>query len=226
MADKKPQYKIQIEQKDSCPEYVYKYCSQDVFESYIKQGSFRLGSLADYRNAYESKGAEYGDSVEGNPSQLLRGLGSFDGRPINPEGGIVIDYITNAHVFSTSFSYSADDHEKWYKREGCGYDICLKIKAKQFFQCLALATYDNGYKNAKFFVAKPIYNNGTATLLEKGPFLVDNFLVKDRSLCWEKEYRFICAIPGLSPFDNRPIIVKSMRALNFIEKGYVKIENK
>lgn len=223
MIEQTKQTMIRIEEKDNCPDYVYKYCSRNVFETHIKKGSFKLGALADYRDAYENKGAEYGDGVEGNPSLFKKGPCDFGGQTVESDGGIVIDLLTNAFIFSAALTYSVIDHERWFLRKGCGYDICLKIKGKRFFKSLAFELSNKGYKGAKFFIAKPIYNNGSANLSGDNQYLVDHFLVKNDQLIWENEYRFICAIPKLSVNSKQPIFVNSIEALSCIE-SYTKFK--
>ena len=52
---------INLQAKDQCPQYVYKYCTQEVYKKHISHGVFKLGSLAEYRRAYELDGAGFGD---------------------------------------------------------------------------------------------------------------------------------------------------------------------
>ncbi|EGR2123753.1 hypothetical protein D0B97_17670 [Vibrio cholerae] len=65
---------INLQAKDQCPKYVYKYCKHEDYEKYILHGGFKLGSLAYYRRAYELDGAGFGDPERAIMHYSQRGL--------------------------------------------------------------------------------------------------------------------------------------------------------
>ena len=208
---------FEIYAKDKCPEYVYKYCTTEVYEKFIRHGSFLMGTHAGYRDAYESIGAEYGDHIEGNPSIIGKGLLELDGGSVGPEGALLIDHYVNAYIFSVSLSYSKKDHGVWHQRTGCNYDLCLKIRAEDFFIELAHKTRFQTPFGRSFMLAKPIYNNGYMHA-ENGAVKKGNMLLcKSRELEWEKEYRLICKPSNLAYNQLHPISPKSLKARAFIE---------
>ena len=123
--------------RDEAPEYLYKYCTRKIYDEYIKVGNFRMGTLEEYRTAFEEKGAEYGDYYEGNEAVLKRGPVEIGGHSVGEQGAVIIDRNVNAYVFSTSSHYSTKDHKKWFKRKGCEYDLCIKLRSAPFLNLLA-----------------------------------------------------------------------------------------
>ncbi|WP_444956934.1 hypothetical protein [Microbulbifer sp. ZKSA002] len=204
---------VMLLQKDECPEYVYKYCTTTTYREHIKNGSFRLGTLAEYKQAYEEKGAEYGDYNEGNCTTIIGGR-DIDSQLISNKGALIVDRTVNAYVFSTALNYSIKDHEKWYHRNGCNYDLCLKIRAKDFFIELADAARLKIPDKQEYLLAKPFYNNGFSHSEIRS---TDPYLQKSKHLEWEGEYRLVLATTGLRVDSKDHIILKSKNALNFIE---------
>ena len=157
---------INLQAKDQCPQYVYKYCTQEVYKKHISHGVFKLGSLAEYRRAYELDGAGFGDPREGNHALFVKGpiqLPNLN-TSANEQGGIIIDSFDNALVLSVSSEYSEEAHFKWFQRKGCGYDLCIKYRAEELFFEIADRLRFRIPWQREFFIGKPIYNNGNVDL--------------------------------------------------------------
>ncbi|HCG7378452.1 hypothetical protein ACEWA0_22710 [Vibrio parahaemolyticus] len=153
---------INLQAKDQCPQYVYKYCTQEVYEKHILHGEFKLGTLAEYRRAYELDGAGFGDPREGNHALFVKGptlLPNLN-TSVNAQGGVVIDSFDNALILSVSSEYSEEAHLKWFKRKGCGYDLCIKYRAEDLFFEIADRLRFRIPWQREFFIGEPIYNNG------------------------------------------------------------------
>jgi hypothetical protein len=205
---------------NKCPDYVYKYCARDVYENHIMHGSFRLGTLAEYRTVFESKGAEYGDSCEGNEILLIKGPVEIAGQEVGEEGVVIADQHVNAYVFSTALTYSKVAHQKWYERNGCGYDLCLKLRAEDFFIELAHKIRFRVHGDRSFMLAKPIYGNNFVELGKDSVQKGDKYLYKTKKLEWEDEYRLVCSSPRIMFNSATPIYPKSLKIIDFIEEVF------
>ena len=219
-----------IQFMDPCPEHLYKYCSRANYETYVKQGSFRLGTLQDYRDAYELRGDEYGDHLEGNPTFKLKGPMEIAGQRVGGHGGVILDMFFKAFVFCTSSNYSSDHHKIWFEREGCGYDVCVKLRGPEFLEELATEVLNRGLE-VKIFAAKPIYQSGVIDLSKETVKKTVPFLTKHPRFEWEEEYRLVCVDStylenqvGYSHSTNPPqgsteaLLVKSSALANHIEQ--------
>lgn len=195
---------------DACPDLVYKYCSRDVYERFLKQGTFRVGTLHEYRRAFEEKGAEFGDYIEGNETLLFKGPIEIGGSKVSEQGAFIVDRFENAFVCSTATEYTAEAHNIWKEREGCGYDICVVLKAREFFEQLARQIHKRK-SGVKIFAAKPIYSSAIIDAQKEPPKKGDIFRYKSPSLEWEKEYRLVAVDPTLSPKSVTPLIARSFR---------------
>ena len=215
---------------DPCPEYLYKYCSRANYEMYVKEGSFRLGTLQDYRDAYELRGDEYGDHLEGNATFMWKGPAELAGRRVGGQGAIVVDLFFNAFLFCAAYTYSSDHHKTWFEREGCGYDVCVKLRGAEFLEELATEVLNRGLE-VSLFAAKPIYRSGVITLGKETVKKEDPFRYKHPRFEWEEEYRLVCVDSayfenpaGYSQSTNpplgstEPLLVKSSALANHIEQ--------
>lgn len=203
--------------KDACPEFVYKYCTKEIYDRFIRNGRFRFGTLASYRKAYETMGHEYGDSCEGNKTIIAENPRNYEINSTGSPSAMVFDLYVNAYIFSTALDYSESAHKSWYHREGCNYDICLKLHAKPFFKLLASKTRFHTPFGRELMLAKPIYNNGLSYSHSAKLSPENLFLVKSKGLSWESEYRLVCS-PSNSSINGISINVTSLKAVNCIEE--------
>jgi len=209
----------EIYYRDEAPEYLYKYCTRDVYDKHIKAGEFRIGTLAGYRSAFEEKGAEYGDHYEGNEAVFKRGPVEIAGHSLGEQGGIIIDRNVNAYIFCVSSHYSKKDHEKWFKRKGCNYDLCIKLRSSPFLNLLAHKIDFQHRKNGSVMCGKPLYDGRGVIYLDKEtPKKRDIYLYKNPDLAWEKEYRLVYLNPHIHVQDKVPFIASSMKFLECIEE--------
>ncbi len=204
--------------RDEAPEYLYKYCTRNVYDKHIKAGEFRMGTLADYRTAFEEKGAEYGDYYEGNEAVFKRGPVEISGRSVGKQGGVIIDRNVNAYVFSASSHYSKNDHKKWFARKGCNYDLCIKLRSSPFLNLLA-HKIDIQHRNGKVMCGKPLYDGrGVIYLENETPKTGDIYLYKNPNLAWEKEYRLVYLNANIHVQEIVPFIASSSKFIECIEE--------
>ena len=199
-----------------CPEHLYKYCRRDIYEEHIRRGSFRLGTLHDFRVAYNEQGAEYGDQYEGNPTLLKKGPFETAGQSVGEHGGAVFDIFVNAYIFSAAVEYSKHHHKTWFERDGCGYDVCVVLKAKEFLEQLARQVRSKSGQ-VGIVAAKPIYRSGVIDLAKEPLRDADQFLIKHPRFAWESEYRLVCSDPTLPPNSIKPLFVNSFRLASCID---------
>jgi hypothetical protein len=192
-----------------------KYCKQMDYEQYIRHGCFKVGTHAEYRTVYEQKGAEYGDSHEGNEPLLIKGTATIGGTSVDEHGACVITRIENAYVFSASLEYTQESHKRWYGREGCSYDICVVLVARSFLERLA-HRLDRRLRQGPVLAGKPIYRTGIIDLQKHERKLGDIFFYKNVSLEWEKEYRLVYAVSEKDPIDARPMFPYSSKLADCI----------
>jgi hypothetical protein len=190
------------------PERIFKYCTRTVLDEHISNGRIRLGTLADFRAVYEENGSGYGDLYDGNETILMRGASEIAGQTFGPEGAVVLDFHTNAYVFSAAASYSDADHRRWFERQGCGYDVCAVFDGLELFNALATEIY-NRHNGTEFVAARPMYDISMKDVSKRRINRADFYLVKNPDLAWEDEYRFVCVHPTISPSERSPLIVES-----------------
>ncbi len=198
-----------------CPDRLYKYCTREVYQKYIRHGCFRVGTHAEYRNAFEEKGAEYGDSYEGNESVLIKGPAAIGDHTIGTEGAMIFDQYASAYVFSMAAAYSADDHDKWFARAGCGYELCVALDGKRFVELLAHRIHRRR-QMGPIIAGKPLYQTGLIDLEKVTPKKFDIFLYKNPSLAWENEYRLIYVDQRLGSESRQAIFPESMKLADCI----------
>lgn len=210
---------INLQAKDQCPQYVYKYCTQEVYEKHILHGEFKLGSLAEYRRAYELDGAGFGDPREGNHTLFIKGPARLPNlnASVNNQGGIVIDRFDNAFIFSVSSEYSEEAHLKWFKRQGCGYDVCVKYRAEELFFEIANRLRFRIPWQREYFIGEPIYNNGNLNLRTDSYHSCHKYFFKSNVLAWEKEYRLVCSTPYLRAHQIRSVFPIALKTKGMIE---------
>ncbi|ENO1827674.1 hypothetical protein BBM40_22595 [Vibrio parahaemolyticus] len=206
---------INLQAKDQCPQYVYKYCTQEVYEKHILHGEFKLGTLAEYRRAYELDGAGFGDPREGNHALFVKGptlLPNLN-TSVNAQGGVV----DNALILSVSSEYSEEAHLKWFKRKGCGYDLCIKYRAEDLFFEIADRLRFRIPWQREFFIGEPIYNNGNVDPRRDSYHPCHKYFFKSRELAWEKEYRLVCCTPYLSSHQAKSVFPIALKTKDMIE---------
>ena len=210
---------INLKAKDQCPKYVYKYCKQEDYEKYILQGGFKLGSLAYYRRAYELDAAGFGDPREGNHSLFAKGpiqLPNLN-TSVNDQGGVVIDRFDNAFILSVSSEYSEEAHLKWFQRQGCGYDVCIKYRAEELFLEIADRLRFRIPWQREYFIGKPIYNNGNVDLKRDSYHPCHKYFFKSKELAWEKEFRLVCSTPYLAGHQSKSVFTVALKTKDMIE---------
>lgn len=203
--------------KDECPEFLYKYCTQTTYDQYLALGSFRFGTLANYRHVNEIDGSDYGDSHEGSEHFLHKPPGSFGGLVIPSKGAIITSRTVNAFVFCTSFEYSSNDHLRWFKRKGCGYDVCLKLEARPLIDQLVRKIRIH-FPSARIVGAKPIYKSGLLDPKSKELEPFQEFLFKNPNLEWEKEYRILVLVQQMGVEEISPHCVQYLRLSRYIKE--------
>jgi hypothetical protein len=203
--------------KDECPQFLYKYCTQSTYDEYLAKGSFRFGTLANYRRVNEIDGSEYGDSHEGSEHVLFSPPGNVGGIAIPSHGAIIISRTVNALVFCASFEYNQNDHLRWFNRKGCGYDICLKLDARPLIEQLARKIRIH-FPAARIIAAKPIYKSGLLDTKSEKPEQFQEYLFKNPNLKWEKEYRVLVEAPQLGVEDILPHCVQYLRLSKYIKE--------
>ena len=203
--------------KDECPEFLYKYCTQITYDQFLARGSFRLGALANYRRVNEIDGSEYGDSHEGAEHLLYSPPGNVGGLVIPSKGALIIDRTVNALVFCTSFEYNQNDHLRWFKRKGCGYDLCLKLEARPLIEQLARKIRIH-FPLARIVAAKPIYKSGLLDMKSEKSQPFQEYLYKDPKLEWEKEYRILVVAQQLGVEDISPHCVQYFKLSKYIKE--------
>ncbi|ENM3785646.1 hypothetical protein V9N53_002956 [Vibrio cholerae] len=210
---------INLQAKDQCPKYVYKYCKHEDYEKYILHGGFKLGSLAYYRRAYELDGAGFGDPREGNHALFAKGPAVLPNlnTSVNEQGGVVIDSFDNAFILSFSSEYSEEAHIKWFQRQGCGYDVCIKYRADELFLEIADKLRFRIPWQREFFIGEPIYNNGNVDLRRDSYHPCQKYFFKSRDLAWEKEYRLVCSTPYLSSHKVQSVFPVALKTKDMIE---------
>ncbi|EKF9738647.1 hypothetical protein ACOCGI_003642 [Vibrio cholerae] len=210
---------INLQAKDQCPKYVYKYCKHEDYEKYILHGGFKLGSLAYYRRAYELDGAGFGDPREGNHALFAKGPAVLPNlnTSVNEQGGVVIDSFDNAFILSFSSEYSEEAHIKWFQRQGCGYDVCIKYRADELFLEIADKLRFRIPWQREFFIGEPIYNNGNVDLRRDSYHPCQKYFFKSRDLAWEKEYRLVCSTPYLSSHKEKSVFPVALKTKDMIE---------
>ena len=203
--------------KDECPEFLYKYCTQNTYDEYLAKGSFRFGTLASYRRVNEIDGSEYGDSHEGAEHLLFKPPGNVGGIVVPTKGVLIVSRTVNALVFCTSLEYNQNDHLHWLKRKGCGYDVCLKLEARPLIEQLARKI--RGYfPFARIIVAKPIYKSGLLDMKSEKSEQFQEYLFKNPDLEWEKEYRILVLDQQLDVESLLPHCVQYFRLSKYIRE--------
>lgn len=210
---------INLQAKDQCPQYVYKYCTQEVYKKHISHGVFKLGSLAEYRRAYELDGAGFGDPREGNHALFVKGPVQIPNlnTSANEQGGVIIDSFDNALTLSFSSEYNEDAHLKWFQRKGCGYDLCIKYRAEELFLEIADRLRFRIPWQREFFIGNPIYNNGNVDLRRDSYHPCHKYFFKSKELAWEKEYRLVCRTPYLKCHQSKSVFPIALKTRDMIE---------
>ncbi len=201
--------------KDECPEFLYKYCTHRTYDEYLAKGSFRFGTLANYRSVNEIDGSEYGDSHEGAEHLLYSPPGNVGGLVIPSKGALIISRTVNALVFCTSFEYNPNDHLRWFNRKGCGYDVCLKLDTRPLIEQLARKIRIR-FPSARIIATKPIYKTGLLDRKSEKSEPFQAYLFKNPNLEWEKEYRILVEVPQLGVEDISAHCVDYLRLSKYI----------
>src|SRR5260221_12552061 len=153
---------------------LYKYCKKIHMDAMLKNGSARIGSLFDWRQQ-----GKYGEMTQDESEGITKSSGNiifYDYKNIaaleiestvrvEGEGANQVRHFTNdrmlspnVYTFSTSSSYSQDEHQKWFEEEG--YDACYRINSARLF----FRTLSEKLVSAEFIGFGPVhYVDATAT---------------------------------------------------------------
>ena len=206
---------------------MYKYCTSEIFDKYLSQGEFRLGTLSYYRREYE-KGAGFGDDGEGVFFESVKGDYTSGENPfldneINEIGGISISDVkitgnfsmgsigykseTDRHILSFSREYSVEQHKVWLKREKCNYDLAIEVNAYAFSTALGKflkKIWDDGYNHECFEIGPVKYGEKNSTINHNGferdqkKLLEQQIFIKAPKFTEEKELRYVVKLLGHS----------------------------
>jgi hypothetical protein len=162
---------------------LFRYCKREHFKEFFSKGKIRLSSADFYRKNHDPFNPGFSDPDELTETAFI--------------GNLKVSASINKFLLCLSKKYQFADHKKWFERQDCRYDYCLRIHAPTLFKIL----YDHlnaiTLENLEFCRGSVRYGKLPQSDVQKlsGNLALMSFR-KPSSYSWENEYRVAVQIPS------------------------------